>query len=280
MCVAGSSPLTRGKPDHLRQLRWQSGLIPAHAGKTSRRARRRFRWWAHPRSRGENRGHHRPGRFDRGSSPLTRGKRVAGIVGCLRDRLIPAHAGKTSMISASASGAGAHPRSRGENMFIAPVPCSRTGSSPLTRGKRSGDPASGSVTGLIPAHAGKTASSKSHRPQTRAHPRSRGENLSTIPLRLASMGSSPLTRGKRCGQRVPVGYRGLIPAHAGKTRMRPRAAPGNAAHPRSRGENGKNAALEIRELGSSPLTRGKLHAVGGQLRCDGLIPAHAGKTRQ
>ena len=178
VCVAGSSPLTRGKLSEP-GAGWSSrGLIPAHAGKTflGRVAAPRTR--AHPRSRGENRGHHRPGRFDRGSSPLTRGKRVAGIVGCLRDRLIPAHAGKTSMISASASGAGAHPRSRGENMFIAPVPCSRTGSSPLTRGKRSGDPASGSVTGLIPAHAGKTLVIVVCVPSSAAHPRSRGENTS------------------------------------------------------------------------------------------------------
>ena len=98
--------------------------------------------------------------------------------------------------------------------------------------------------------------------------------------RRTDRGSSPLTRGKLEVIKLPHCGAGLIPAHAGKTRVAPTAQTEARAHPRSRGENGKNAALEIRELGSSPLTRGKLHAVGGQLRCDGLIPAHAGKTRQ
>ena len=51
---SGSSPLTRGK-QYLRPHRGpRDGLIPAHAGKTSRRARH-ARWSpAHPRSRGEN----------------------------------------------------------------------------------------------------------------------------------------------------------------------------------------------------------------------------------
>ena len=51
----GSSPLTRGK--RLRTDDWHdsSRLIPAHAGKTSRRRSRLSSTGAHPRSRGENR---------------------------------------------------------------------------------------------------------------------------------------------------------------------------------------------------------------------------------
>ena len=72
-------------------------------------------------------------------------------------------------------------------------------------------------------------------------------------------GSSPLTRGKpgrRAGHTVA---RGLIPAHAGKTIGRARAA--------------------IWRAGSSPLTRGKHQARSRGLDAGGLIPAHAGKTR-
>ena len=53
---AGSSPLTRGKPDGLQAAKPVVRLIPAHAGKTWRR---RACWCpapAHPRSRGENTG--------------------------------------------------------------------------------------------------------------------------------------------------------------------------------------------------------------------------------
>ena len=54
LTTPGSSPLTRGKHLLTRQRDVLEGLIPAHAGKTSRRMRPREKWWAHPRSRGEN----------------------------------------------------------------------------------------------------------------------------------------------------------------------------------------------------------------------------------
>ena len=51
-----------------------------------------------------------------------------------------------------------------------------------------------------------------------AHPRSRGENASARALARGPGGSSPLTRGKPCMRAARRGTRGLIPAHAGKTR--------------------------------------------------------------
>ena len=70
----GSSPLTRGKP--MSSLKWRRpcGLIPAHAGKTCRLARKRREDPAHPRSRGENDPGGRRQVGAGGSSPLTRGK--------------------------------------------------------------------------------------------------------------------------------------------------------------------------------------------------------------
>ena len=51
------------------------------------------------------------------------------------------------------------------------------------------------------------------------------------------------------------------------------------AHPRSRGENIRPRLVVWENVGSSPLTRGKLSGLllGGF--AVGLIPAHAGKTR-
>ena len=111
----GSSPLTRGKLEP-HQLEGPGGrLIPAHAGKTTRRGCRNSDPGAHPRSRGEN----RSGRSSRpsapGSSPLTRGKRKP-IRRAARGRgLIPAHAGKTPLTCPEDRRSRAHPRSRGEN---------------------------------------------------------------------------------------------------------------------------------------------------------------------
>ena len=53
----------------------------------------------------------------------------------------------------------------------------------------------------------------------------------------------------------------------------------SAAHPRSRGENLKQAARDVNRAGSSPLTRGKRERRPDQLIVDRLIPAHAGKTQ-
>ena len=94
----GSSPLTRGKPPAL-----MAGAAPP---------------WAHPRSRGEN--HHDCDCeiVPAGSSPLTRGKRLLRSRISPRPGLIPAHAGKTRGTGESRPGAGAHPRSRGENAVV------------------------------------------------------------------------------------------------------------------------------------------------------------------
>ena len=75
LAAQGSSPLTRGKLSGIIQI-WTSAL-------------------AHPRSRGENVSQRAGGKKVAGSSPLTRGKRHDGVERGPRDRLIPAHAGKT-----------------------------------------------------------------------------------------------------------------------------------------------------------------------------------------
>ena len=152
----------------------------------------------------------------------------------------------------------AHPRSRGENDPTRAPAWWGLGSSPLTRGKRSVGRSRRRRRWLIPAHAGKTLRACTWWCSWWAHPRSRGENARSRGLRLSRLGSSPLTRGKRCsGDTVPDHGR---------------------AHPRSRGENKDGLVHADDVAGSSPLTRGKrlqACAVDGR---PGLIPAHAGKT--
>ena len=111
-----------------------------------------------------------------GSSPLTRGKLTCVLNLVAICRLIPAHAGKTTVLAQRTGVSEAHPRSRGENSQR-PGPRSTTaGSSPLTRGK---------PPPTMPS-----------RPSRRAHPRSRGENVSRAVDGIGTAGSSPLTRGK------------------------------------------------------------------------------------
>ena len=94
--IKGSSPLTRGKHGQGDLKRKNQRLIPAHAGKTPSRLGRQKPRTAHPRSRGENVPMRRPRRRGKGSSPLTRGKHHQEAQRADQDRLIPAHAGKTS----------------------------------------------------------------------------------------------------------------------------------------------------------------------------------------
>ena len=113
----------------------------------------------------------------------------------------------------------------------------------------------------------------------RAHPRSRGENVSSESENSTCPGSSPLTRGKHSPRASYCASQGLIPAHAGKTSSYGSRIYSSRAHPRSRGENWISGAQLRGSEGSSPLTRGKRE---GRRLCPhgcGLIPAHAGKTR-
>ena len=277
-CLAGSSPLTRGKRRHLQAIPHTPGLIPAHAGKTVEVHVGDRECGAHPRSRGENGCPARAAALHTGSSPLTRGKLSAARWKASRPRLIPAHAGKTAGRLARSRRWWAHPRSRGENRPQRIADTDRPGSSPLTRGKRRDHPRRPRRRRLIPAHAGKTSTPMSTWRSGRAHPRSRGENVAVCVVAGVGVGSSPLTRGKlRSWAACPIGPR-LIPAHAGKTCRRRLTARTGQAHPRSRGENLIWSLPDATAGGSSPLTRGKQRRRSRRPQRAGLIPAHAGKT--
>ena len=192
---------------------------------------------AHPRSRGENMAVSLILSALAGSSPLTRGKPRPRLRSRSRQRLIPAHAGKTLTAESCSAASTAHPRSRGENICVHRGPHNGLGSSPLTRGKRNPSTSSAAAARLIPAHAGKTAVGYVVKSAAEAHPRSRGENGRIEVTDRAAPGSSPLTRGKRQGcQYCPATTR-LIPAHAGKTTSCANHRRKLGAHPRSRGEN-------------------------------------------
>ena len=254
----GSSPLTRGKLFIAAFDLQTLGLIPAHAGKTDVGDAGLLQARAHPRSRGENSGSSITTASPTGSSPLTRGKLSDSNQPKLIQRLIPAHAGKTSAGRSRPGPPWAHPRSRGENdvktgsglPVLGSSPLTRGkhvevagfgvfghGSSPLTRGKQDVDREATTGPRLIPAHAGKTIPTNRRQYLSGAHPRSRGENLGLRHARVEMEGSSPLTRGKP--RRLPRDLRGmgLIPAHAGKTFGAESINVASWAHPRSRGEN-------------------------------------------
>ena len=131
----GSSPLTRGILDHEPLVAAALRLIPAHTGETGRTTATKLPSGAHPRSCGENA--MSPGQItaEEGSSSLTQGKHEdERYPGCAVG-LIPAHAGKTHMVTVLVTCSRAHPHSRGENLRKSAHMSAGSGSFPLTRGK-------------------------------------------------------------------------------------------------------------------------------------------------
>ena len=157
---------------------------------------------------------------------------------------------------------------------------SKHSSSPLTQGKLSQCNRQRLLARLIPAHAGKTLRGCGRGGLRGAHPRSRGENMVIRGAWYRLIGSSPLTRGKLGARRAEIERVRLIPAHAGKTSASSQSSRQRTAHPRSRGENCVVQVLVAASAGSSPLTRGKPWEIVCLGIAIGLIPAHAGKTRQ
>ena len=109
---------------------------------------------------------------------------------------------------------------------------------------------------ITPAHAGKRTRSTRASPETRDHPRTRGEKASHELCGRSLSGSPPHTRGKAAkAQNTQSGGR-ITPAHAGKSPGGAAARPPPWDHPRTRGERGMGKARYQRAQGSPPHTRG------------------------
>ena len=154
------------------------------------------------------------------------------------------------------------------------------GSSPLARGTLLLPTKTIYGYGLIPARAGNTSPAQARARVLRAHPRSRGEHLSTGHTAPTWWGSSPLARGTLVLWLALAAVSGLIPARAGNTLPTSTLARTGGAHPRSRGEHASTGSTRDSTAGSSPLARGTLPRESPGHRRKGLIPARAGNTHE
>ena len=274
----GSSPRVRGKHLAARTRRHQLGLIPARAGKISGRCWGGCASSAHPHACGENTTRYGCHPSNGGSSPRMQGKLERADGGGAGARLIPAHAGKTTLRSTCNSPSPAHPRACGENYRAAHSSAVNTGSSPRVRGKHRPTNTTLPPTRLIPARAGKTAGALLLFSPPSAHPRACGENCMAAVAAPMSQGSSPRVRGKLAAAWVAPARTGLIPARAGKTVRVGSTSTTSGAHPRACGENPRSRADVEQVTGSSPRVRGKRRRTRWGVCGRGLIPARAGKT--
>ena len=176
----GSSPLARGLRSGSSCGRCASGIIPARAGFTTRRAGTPREPRDHPRSRGVYTRSEKSRTSEPGSSPLARGLRGGRLRPDPRHRIIPARAGFTQNPYWPCREDRDHPRSRGVYVNEYGRKWGYTGSSPLARGLRQRVRAQVGVHGIIPARAGFTGCTGMMRPGRSDHPRSRGVYLATM----------------------------------------------------------------------------------------------------
>ena len=256
-----------------------NGIIPAYAGSTAGIAALASQAQDHPRIRGEHVSVERAVIKSAGSSPHTRGAQVTSWRSPASCRIIPAYAGSTSVTSPSPRSARDHPRIRGEHSKTYANMEQESRIIPAYAGSTfAGFRGAADGVRIIPAYAGSTsAARKTTRPGT-DHPRIRGEHAGLGLGEAAARGSSPHTRGAPRPRRRRGRDEGIIPAYAGSTRPRRLPGPGDRDHPRIRGEHPGWDGWQLASEGSSPHTRGALHAERPTVRIRGIIPAYAGST--
>ena len=152
------------------------------------------------------------------------------------------------------------------------------GSSPLSRGIRTGPRTHLQKPGIIPALAGNTYGHTGLIGSPRDHPRSRGEYTDRSSLQYQPCGSSPLSRGIPFHQHALRYQCRIIPALAGNTFYAGDTTVCPKDHPRSRGEYAIGSAPNLLTPGSSPLSRGIPVHRQNATPVRRIIPALAGNT--
>ena len=171
----GSSPRVRGTHNNRSGTPDREGIIPACAGNTSL-----CRASIH---------------FTSGSSPRVRGTlQIKQRYSVLRG-IIPACAGNTSITMLTCEPVWDHPRVCGEHPSLRPYFASFAGSSPRVRGTHPARHHRPARTGIIPACAGNTWTTRPCTPASRDHPRVCGEHMPPAIMSPDCMGSSPRVRG-------------------------------------------------------------------------------------
>ena len=155
--LTGSSPHTRGAPQHRLTPHRERRIIPAYAGSTTSTREHAEMVRDHPRIRGEHGATWEIRDRSPSSSPHTRGARnlLHGNIGGAK--IIPAYAGSTDDASRLCSRIEDHPRIRGEHLVIGDEKHNHRGSSPHTRGARRRPRRRIVPLRIIPAYAGSTS---------------------------------------------------------------------------------------------------------------------------
>ena len=152
----------RGSPPHMRGKEMANNIekvdlriTPAHAGKSGQVQNRLSLRRDHPRTCGEKPARYGHSTANLGSPPHMRGKVDTKVCGKKIKRITPAHAGKSLAVRVNDVGAGDHPRTCGEKLYITRYRALHWGSPPHMRGKVAAMPFCANLCRITPAHAGK-----------------------------------------------------------------------------------------------------------------------------
>ncbi len=255
-----------------------AGLTPARGEGTAGAPSRPGVPRAHPRTRGRDDCMARSARIHEGSPPHA-GKGQARAGDLLVDRrLTPARGEGTRGRCSRPRSRWAHPRTRGRDRTAALIPTAHRGSPPHA-GKRQADgQRRRGPRGLTPARGEGTVVIARLRTWLRAHPRTRGRDV-TRWVSSDRVWGSPPHAGKGLPDRLEdAGADGLTPARGEGTWPTRSSGCGSRAHPRTRGRDWTARTPGMHPRGSPP------HAGKGQLRdvrhplARGLTPARGEGT--
>ena len=273
----GLSPQVRGSLIRAPPFCFDGGSIPAGAGKPISATRISATPTVYPRRCGEA----PPCRCRRktpvGLSPQVRGSLAGGAIHRLFHGSIPAGAGKPVRLGDRLHRQRVYPRRCGEASLLAVLNHQSLGLSPQVRGSHEGVDGWCLKEGSIPAGAGKPKSASSRFAPRRVYPRRCGEARYTLSRSSNGGGLSPQVRGSPPPLRRGAGWRGSIPAGAGKPTTRPSLRTTQRVYPRRCGEALGNASLPAPIQGLSPQVRGSPPPLRRGAGWRGSIPAGAGK---
>ena len=156
----GSPPRGRGKVFQHGNAAGKIGITPAWAGKSVLGGLDTIVHGDHPRVGGEKFPTNGDSVAKQGSPPRGRGKDVRGIVLNVLGRITPAWAGKRVGPVHKLNNAGDHPRVGGEKINNKLADIVKAGSPPRGRGKGNPYKTYGTLGGITPAWAGKSAFEK------------------------------------------------------------------------------------------------------------------------
>ena len=236
----------------------RTGSPPHMRGKVGSIGGKRCIIGDHPRTCGEKYKMAIANSFSEGSPPHMRGKvaELNAVPVCLG--ITPAHAGKRMTENISEHVRWDHPRTCGEKYIDLPPSGNRWGSPPHMRGKAGCSRWRMRLSGITPAHAGKSFQCFRKLRAVWDHPRTCGEKLHPLQFSHTVSGSPPHMRGKVVMPPRFQRSRGITPAHAGKSLPPCAGTASNWDHPRTCGEKSTAGCDKYGQVGSPPHMRGKV----------------------